>query len=1704
MQERSDNTAFLSRCSASRNIQKKSYIQTKNPKIMEQGLRTIFKWMMGVFAFIVCVTACQDDYRAEKVVEQSIDSTENPKVPGYVYETELKHYIDTARKVVVEDQMISGLKIWRTADGVKVEKILDNQADPRVDAYSRLAREDYNISADQLDILPLTERIARKDEVRDSDGVTRYELDTVYYDFPDAQVKSIPIKITNKTVTVANYVYFYSSLTFDHAEFVHLRNTLISTRATQIRSTYRTEYKTNLYFKETNVVNPKMIVLPIYAYTTRYIVSDDEVVKVYAENKTRTLLDTLTERCAFDRVTVYKSGDVVRDNISTILYHKVSGIDPYSKDVSNFEHRLRSVNDVFNGTEVQNRTDGNWTMWQRVDSYSANIENGVAADKVVTDYSLMHERTVYKDDSLTVDFGYEDFAVAENGTTVTPRISDRPSYDEALLDNHIVATYIGRPHNASEIVWLYKLTKAVTKYEFENPSLIVYRDSVVGNIDFVRTFNDGTVERIHDHINQPKSLVCNTNWESVQRVATQVTDDKVQVNLVSAENASEGYWRFQRQNRTLSAYATLYDGNAKLNSWTSIVPNTFVYTREGQTYAFKEIDFAVVQNGASLNLRGENGGFTLYDYKDNIAVTYGTDVQASTAPGLVKINGQEVVGYDIRNKKLTINPENIVATLDFVTKFANGTESKEPISKEFPRSLTPTTNWKAYENSAQETTLDPQISSMQKQTRQEGEWYWDEETRTIAANVQLASSSQFNGWTSVDPNNIRFTREGVMADFGALNFSVIKVASNTSLVSSEALQDTYAYNNAISVSYGSSAYNTNTKSSSDPGTIYVQKEKQVTGHEFRNPQLVISDDNVTASLTYVTLFNDGTETTEAVSKVFSRGLTPYTNWTSTEKNNTAVTSVASIILSMTNQVVDGNWAYSNETRDITTTVTLSSSTQKNGWTSIDPNSIKYTRDGKTYEFGNISFNATEAGQNVALVESEALQDKYSYSDKINVLFGSNTKSSTAPGAILVQKAKQVTGYEFRNPELVVSNDYVTASLTFVTLYNDGTEDKDPVSKQFARSLEPYTDWTSTEQNSNEQTSSATVSLVSSNPQNDGEWSYVNNTHRINTTATLAGSTQTNGWNAVEPNDIVFTRNGQQYKFNKLTFNASESGHGTTLASSTALLDIHNYVDQITVTYGGNSKSSSAPGKINVKKDKQVTDHEFRNPQLVISDNSVKASLTYVTKYNDGTEDTEAVSKDFPRSLTPYTNWASTEQNSNESTGSASVNLKSSSAQNDGNWSYVKETRDITTIATLNATKQTNGWTAEDPNTIKYTRDGKTYEFGTVNFSATEAGHSAKLKNETSTLATYDYVDKINVTFGDNTKSSTAPGTINVEKEIVITGYEISNQRIVVEQGNVTASLTYTTIYSDGTKKDENLSKVLPRSFRVLTNWASTEANANESTGAATVTLTNSANKTDGDWSYVSETRNINTIAKLNGSSQDNKWESVDPNSIVFSRNGKSYDFGTLTYNATETGSDVKQKSSNNNETVYSYTDNISVTYGSNSFNSSAPGTIKVAQPWNPDFPASYGKFKSVAVTATQNEDRNTWVYAVSVHFDNGTLPLIIRQNASAPDPINNDSFTTSTDSRLNSAYYVKSRGTWINAIASDESKHMAWKDVNGETAGILVYSTATVWGWDDGHRSGGHPTVFTEKYSAKLSNNNTVLTIYDSNGKVFATYKSAR
>lgn len=1653
-------------------------------------MKRFFYFVIIVLSVMFALPACQDNEKIDGGV--AIQSDTARKVKGYEIKAELSHLIDSVKKTEVTDEMDSKLTAWRTVDGERTEKVYDNVMHPMMHMGSLLSKQDYVIDESMLNCQPSSSTILRGSK-EEADG-TKTEVDTVRYWFPDEQVWSIPVSITNCATKIGNSVVDFASLTLTGHKFQYRKDTPKSATRAQYKSgAYNSEYKSILEFKETNIENPKKVTAPIYAFTGVYTMKDDKLVRVEVDT-TRVWVDPTTEKDIVTITEVYESEITLTQNYEIEVSHLFKGRKPYEKTVSNFDHRFISSDDIVWGSEAK-RESGNplWTVYGKNGSSKENIGNGIAADKADAYYDYYVERPVfrkeYSDTTVMVDFGYAPVEIQEMQTSVTAVESDKEGTKKAIVKNFLSTSYLGGGQTLCDTIYLYRPSKDI-KDEILKGEIYVVNDSVCADINRELVLEDGTVIKSKEHWSDPWITTVTTDWTSVQEVLSQITDQNVEVNLTGSNAKNRGSWYWNEENYTLSNYAHLYNGENMLNGRVTKFPNKLVYksAETGKTFNFDVLTYSVKTLGGALNLKEGD----TYDYSEVEEETLGGYSRSNTAHGTLKLSEEKVLRKEARNKVQTVTIENVHNEFDLVTVYASH-EDVEHKTHNFPRTIATTTNWKATEKNASEKTAQPTAKLTASQATTDGAWSCNMQTRDITATVTLNGSTQYNGWTAKDPNNVKYVEDGLIVTFDEINFAVAYVNSSATLENKEVLTETYKYTNTISVSFGDNMQNV-----SAPGLITVNKDKEVTGHEFRNKRLVITNSDVTASLTYVTLYNDGSEDKEDVKKVFPRTINPYTSWKSDEDNGNVTTGSAKINLTGSDKKQDGNWSYVAEKRNITTIAKLNASNQSNGWEAMDPNKIKYTRDGQVCDFGTINFAADEAGQEVEVASNTANLTVYNYTDKVTVTFGDNKQTVSAPGVINVAK-NVIVGYEIRNKVLTITNDNVNAACDFVTIYKD-REEKEHVTRDFPRSITCTTNWKATEKNADEKTAQPIAKLSASQNMTDDEWSWVDETRDITAEVKLSGSTQYNGWQAKDPNSIKFTKEGVTADFGKIAHSTAYVNSSAKLTNTEVLTETYAYSNTISVSYGDNMQSISAPGTIIVNKEKEIVGHEFRDRKLVITNSDVTASLTYVTLYNDKSEDTENVSKVFPRTLNPYTSWTSNEEDNSVSTGSAKVNLVGNGKKQDGNWSYVAESRDITTNAKLHGSNQTNGWEAQDPNNIKYTRDGEVCDFGTIDFNANEAGQDVKVASESATLTVYNYTDKITVTFGDNVQTVSAPGVINVKKEKTIVGYEITNANQTISQDGVTNSLTFVTKWSDGTTDEENISKFFARNFRVISDWSSNEENANQSTGSASVNLKSSENKQDGDWSYVSETRDINTTATLNGSSQTNAWEAQDPNKFIFSRNGVSHDFGTISFSATETGAKVNKKSENADETVYDYTDNISVMFGSNSFASSAPGLIKVAAPWNPDF--DHGKFKACVFTTARNENRNTWVWIASVHFEKGTMPLIIRQGATAPE-VNEAYFEAITDNRLNSGTWIPSWGKWINTIATDTPDLMQWDTVDGANADNLLYPTATAWGWDDGRTVSGHPSVTTDKFSAKISQNGYVLTIYRGS-EVFATYKAAK
>ena len=328
----------------------------------------------------------------------------------------------------------------------------------------------------------------------------------------------------------------------------------------------------------------------------------------------------------------------------------------------------------------------------------------------------------------------------------------------------------------------------------------------------------------------------------------------------------------------------------------------------------------------------------------------------------------------------------------------------------------------------------------------------------------------------------------------------------------------------------------------------------------------------------------------------------------------------------------------------------------------------------------------------------------------------------------------------------------------------------------------------------------------------------------------------------------------------------------------------------------------------------------------------------------------------------------------------------------------------------------------------------------------------------------------------------------------ILGYNFRDGKLVVNDNNVIASVVFVTRYSDGTEETEKVSKTFSRSLKCTSNWKAYENEETQFTHMLNTVLASSDAKRDGGWSWNEETRNITNIARLVGSEQTNSWVASVPNNITFTREGQTYTFDVIKFDVTGDGGKVTLTSEAEEMNVYSYSAAITVSFGNNTVSNVAPGTIIVAKAWTPDFPSEWGKFVSATSTVAVNESNNNWVYTWSLHFTNGTLPVIVGRDA-ANAVIDQSLFENDTNTKLNGAVYKDNR--WMNSIAEDKKHYMLWSNSEGVAQGSMIYATATMWNWNNGHN-----TVFTSDFTFSVENGGRKL-IVKKNGKEFATYRTA-
>ncbi len=329
---------------------------------------------------------------------------------------------------------------------------------------------------------------------------------------------------------------------------------------------------------------------------------------------------------------------------STILKRKLSAREEYDKVVKNFLYTWRYDNSLKIGAASDVRTDGNFKVSGRTDSFSAMLNNQDDLNPIETAYDFYHERAIFENEwGIKSTFDFITPSMAERNTYVA-EAEARNGYQTRRLNNAIGTSYLGYAQDAAESVFLLVENAHIKEEGWDKSSFVetVSADEVVWDIVYEIHWSDGRVERIPFRFRDSRSLVCDTNWKSEEKNTNHSTSG-VTKSLTKTEAKSDtkdgATAKWKRQYISLSSVTSL-NASSQENRWSAMEPNDFSAEYRDKTFSAGSVEISAT-NSSSLSDGVKKDGYTYYAHADNLRYSRGNDVRTSAAPGTIIVPDQD-------------------------------------------------------------------------------------------------------------------------------------------------------------------------------------------------------------------------------------------------------------------------------------------------------------------------------------------------------------------------------------------------------------------------------------------------------------------------------------------------------------------------------------------------------------------------------------------------------------------------------------------------------------------------------------------------------------------------------------------------------------------------------------------------------------------------------------------------------------------------------------------------------------------------------------------------------------------------------------------------------------------------------------------------------------------------------------------------------
>lgn len=593
--------------------------------------------------------------------------------------------------------------------------------------------------------------------------------------------------------------------------------------------------------------------------------------------------------------------------------------------------------------------------------------------------------------------------------------------------------------------------------------------------------------------------------------------------------------------------------------------------------------------------------------------------------------------------------------------------------------------------------------------------------------------------------------------------------------------------------------------------------------------------------------------------------------------------------------------------------------------------------------------------------------------------------------------------------------------------------------------------------------------------------------------------------SLNPSDISITRiDNNSFRvdctFRVPSLNNVSSSVSTDISTNDSIIDpnpdkgINNPLDEDPIKY---------PFDVILDDKLTVVSREFdlSSAKKQFTNNSMECSIDFMVTYNNGKVVRDTLRHVFPHSLVSKSNWSVDVYEVDFHTEKA-TKYTTSSYKTDGEWEWQYEVSNISADVTITDDDRVevvqNIWESKEANDIKVTLNGISYSFGRDDY---------EFNNDLDESQTIDkkvmYKNRLTYTFGSSdTKHVDCEGLI-VYKEDVRTEYRFENESIVADDGKVTFSGDLVAIYGSGKIEKTKITKYFQYSLVQHSSHWSVDGNPfnviMDNIEVSDIAIISSEEDLPYDLKlrYDEYNSKLTRSMHVDGNTRDFKWSLRVP-TLIRICDGDVTVYEHNIHHATINGGwgvvpveETEEYNLYNVECTARFKflpeDVIS---SEDYFSSLITNELKELKNIEPaEHP--WGKMVSATCTVSQNESNTDWVYTWSIHFEHGTLPVILSKDASSLS-LNESLFTDEVVDSFNGAAYVN--GRWVNTRSFDGNSMMIWQDGAGKTISALNYVSASMMNWNRGNNS-----VFNSDFSFTIVDDGHTLRIDKGSSQYFST-----